>query len=192
MKTARPALFLDRDGVIVHDIDGEAVRSPDSLRIVSGIVEVLQSARRAGYLLVVVSNQPDVALGKVTVETRMEIEQAFVRLLETQGISFDAVRYCYHHERGTVRGLSGSCECRKPKPGMLIDAADELNIDLASSLIVGDRASDIKAGESAGVRTVLYDPRQAQDLYLSLHRITPDNTITSFSELIPLLAAPVL
>src|SRR2546425_1008767 len=145
----RRAAFLGRDGVLNRALvrDGQPY-SPSGLHeveIPSGVPEACQRLRRDGFLLVVVTNQPEVARGRLTRQVVEEIND-FVR----SRIPLDDVRACYHDDRD-------GCDCRKPKPGMLLAAARDLNISLNRSFVVGDRWRDIEAGRRAGCRTVLID-----------------------------------
>ena len=185
---SRPVLFLDRDGVIVREVDGGAAQSPEALALMPEIVEVLKHARDYGYLLVVASNQPDFALGNITLARRDEIEHSFVKLLVSAGVALDRIYYCYHHENAVHPSLRVACGCRKPKPGLLFQAEQELSIDLASSYLLGDRASDIRAGVDAGVHTILLDPHGKQQAYLHEHKVQPEYRIRVLGEAISLLS----
>jgi len=143
------AVFLDRDGVLNRAliVDGRP-HSPSGLHeveIPSGAPEACARLREAGFLLVVVTNQPEVARGRLTRKSVEEINN-FLR----GRVPFDDVRVCYHDD-------ADECDCRKPKPGMLLAAARDFNIDLTRSFVVGDRWRDIEAGRRAGCRTVLID-----------------------------------
>jgi D-glycero-D-manno-heptose 1,7-bisphosphate phosphatase len=140
----RRAVFLDRDGVINRALvrDGKPY-PPDSLaefEILSGVPDALEQLRGAGFLNVVVTNQPDVATGK---QRREVVEAMHARLLAS--LAIDAVKVCYHV-------AEDNCACRKPKPGMLLEAASEKGIDLAASFLVGDRWRDIGAAHAAGCK----------------------------------------
>jgi len=140
------AIFLDRDGVLIRsDLrDGKpiAVQELTRMEILPGVEGACRALRQAGFLLVIVTNQPDVGRGLVARET---VEAMNTVLVTALGI--DDVRVCFHD------GYS-PCECRKPRPGMLLDAARTLGIDLHASVMVGDRSGDIEAGHAAGCRTV--------------------------------------
>ncbi len=143
----RRAVFLDRDGVInaVTVVDGVS-RPPatlDQLDILDGVAEALDVLGRAGYLRLVVTNQPDVARG----QQDREVVEAIHRHLSAT-LPLDGIFVCYHDN-------SEHCTCRKPKPGLLLQAAAEFEIDLSRSVMVGDRDTDIAAGQAAGCRTVL-------------------------------------
>lgn len=153
----RSGVFLDRDGVINRAIirNGKpyAPESIDSFEFLPGVLEAITSLRVAGFCLIVITNQPDVGAGR---QTRSTVEAMHNQLRAT--LDVDDVRVCYHID-------ADECECRKPKPGMILDAAHHWNIDLARSVLVGDRWRDIEAGKAAGCRTILvgqsYDERQA-------------------------------
>ncbi len=145
----RRAAFLDRDGVLNRALvrDGRP-HSPAGLHEVEippGVPEACERLRHDGFLLVVVTNQPEVARGRLTRQSVEEIND-FLR----SRLRLDDVRVCYHDD-------PDDCDCRKPKPGMLLAAARDLNISLNRSFVVGDRWSDIEAGRRAGCRTVLID-----------------------------------
>jgi D-glycero-D-manno-heptose 1,7-bisphosphate phosphatase len=146
----RPAVFLDRDGVIVRDVD--QVLNADALEIYDGVVAALAEARARGYAVVVITNQPVVARGLVTEE---EIDAIHAVLQARLGGGIDAFYVCPHHPNATLERYRVACECRKPRPGLLLRAARELEIDLQRSVMIGDRASDVAAGARAGTQTVL-------------------------------------
>ncbi len=141
----RPALFLDRDGVLnrawVRDGIPHPPASLEELEILPGVVAALSALKAAGYALVVVTNQPDVARGKQS-RQRVEVMHDYLR----QTLPLDAVLTCFHDD-------GDHCECRKPRPGLLLQAASELGLDLRASFMVGDRWKDVEAGRRAGCRT---------------------------------------
>ena len=149
--TPSKAVFLDRDGVINRAlIRGGMPYAPSSLaefEFLPGVAEACAILKQAGFLLVVVTNQPDVGRGTMKPETVEAIHEQ-MRL----ALPLDRVEVCYHPGRN-----DSECDCRKPKPGMLLRAAREMNIDLAHSFMVGDRWRDIDAGHAAGVTTILID-----------------------------------
>jgi histidinol-phosphate phosphatase family protein len=108
-------------------------------------------------VLVCVTNQPAAAKGKVTVEQLLDTHERVLELLEQEGVRVEASRLCLHHPEGLPGELSRPCSCRKPAPGMLLDAADALNLDLGSSWMLGDTDGDVLAGSAAGARTVLIE-----------------------------------
>lgn len=142
----RPAVFLDRDGTLIEDVGYP--RDPATVSVLDGSMSALRELSRLGFALVVVSNQSGIARGFVTSAEAAAVHERFVSLCEVDGVHFDAVVYCPH-------GPTDGCECRKPAPGMLLDVAGRLKLDLESSFMVGDKASDIEAGRRAGCRTIL-------------------------------------
>jgi D-glycero-D-manno-heptose 1,7-bisphosphate phosphatase len=160
---ARPAAFIDRDGVLnegVPDPESGALESPlrvGDVRLLPGVAAALRELADAGFLLVCVTNQPAAAKGKMTVEEVHVVHGRVLELLALDGARFDASYLCPHHPSGVVAELSGPCPCRKPAPGMLLEAADALGIDLGASWMFGDTDTDVEAGAAAGCRTVLID-----------------------------------
>jgi D-glycero-D-manno-heptose 1,7-bisphosphate phosphatase len=145
----RRAVFLDRDGVINRAVvrDGRPY-PPDTLReleILPGVAQALLRLRGAGFLTVVVTNQPDVATGR---QSRATVDSMHARLL--QDLALDAIKVCFHAD-------TDGCACRKPRPGMLLEAARELGISLPNSIMIGDRWRDIAAGQAAGCRCYFLD-----------------------------------
>lgn len=159
----RAAAFLDRDGVLnelVADPRSGLAESPltiEDVRLMPGAAAAVARLVQAGYLPVCVSNQPAAAKGKVSVAQLIAVHERVSALLEHDGVRLAAWRLCLHHEQGIVPELARTCACRKPAPGMLLDAAAELGVDLASSWMVGDTDADIAAGRAAGCRTVLIE-----------------------------------
>ena len=162
--TNRPAVFLDRDGVLIrtHVADGKpaAVTPSDTVALCEGAEEACAALSRAGFALVMVTNQPDVKRGRTTREFVEATNRALARTL-----ALDDVRVCYHDD-------GDGCDCRKPKPGLILAAADALGIDLARSVMVGDRGRDIEAGARAGCRTILVGTAFGDPLpYAPDHRV---------------------
>ncbi len=112
---------------------------------------------QAGYALVCVSNQPAAAKGKTTLERLQAVHERVVELLKEEGVELEVSFLCPHHPDGVVPELSGPCDCRKPAPGMLLDAAGNLAIDLGASWMLGDTDADVEAGQAGGCRTVLIE-----------------------------------
>jgi D-glycero-D-manno-heptose 1,7-bisphosphate phosphatase len=183
----RPAVFFDRDGIIVKSVNGEAPTTPEELELIPEIIMVLKKTREKGYLMLVASNQPDVALGLISEETKNRMEEKFVSLLSAQGIVVDRIYYCHHDERGTNPKYSIVCDCRKPKPGLLLRGIEEFDIDKEKSFMIGDRASDVKAGIRGGVKTILFDPKREQDDFLFQHEIKPDYEIDELWQILQII-----
>jgi D-glycero-D-manno-heptose 1,7-bisphosphate phosphatase len=154
------AVLLDRDGVLnelVRDPVSGAPESPlraQDVRLTRG-VGALGELARAGAVLACVSNQPAAAKGKVSVEQLYEVHARVLELLAREGVHIAAWRLCLHHPEGTVGELSRACTCRKPAPGMLLEVAAQLELDLADAWMVGDTDGDVAAGKAAGCHTVL-------------------------------------
>lgn len=161
--TGRPAAFLDRDGVLNEFVVDPVSGIPDSphraedVRLIPGAAAAAAGLARAGFVLVCVSNQPAAAKGKASIATLLDVHRRVTELLAREGAKLEASRLCWHHPEGIVRELAMRCACRKPEPGMLLDAASELNIDLSASWMVGDSDVDVAAGRAAGCRTVLIE-----------------------------------
>jgi len=141
-----PAVFLDRDGTLIEDVGYP--RDPDLVRLLDGAAEALLRLAEAGFRLVVVSNQSGIGRGMVGAEEAQAVHDRFVAEFERRGIAFDGAKYCPH-------APDEGCDCRKPAPGLLLAAANELGLDLERSFMIGDKHSDAEAGRRAGCRTVL-------------------------------------
>lgn len=149
------AIFLDRDGVINKYV--EFLHHINDFELMEGVAEAIRKINESGYLAIVVTNQPVVARGEVTYEGLEEIHNKMETLLGREGAYLDAIYFCPHHPDsgydGEIRELKIDCECRKPKPGMLLKAAKYFNIDLEQSWMIGDSEIDIRAGKAAGCHT---------------------------------------
>ena len=151
------AIFLDRDGTINQYVG--FLRNIADFELIPGVAEAIRKINASGYLAIVVTNQPVIARGEVTVEELQLIHYKMETLLGAEGAYLDAIYYCPHHPHkgyeGEIPDLKIDCDCRKPKPGMLIRAAEDYNIDLTQSWMIGDGENDIKAGKAAGCETAL-------------------------------------
>lgn len=146
------AVFLDRDGTI--NVEKEYLYRSDEFEFIPGAVEAIQVLNQAGYLVIVVTNQSGVARGYYTEDDVENLHRFVARELAHYGARVDAWLYCPHHPAG--RGsYSLPCACRKPLPGMLVEAARRYDIDLNASIMIGDKQADIAAGKAAGCRTML-------------------------------------
>lgn len=162
----RSAVFLDRDGVInryVYNAEFGTVDSPvhpREFQLLPGAGEAIASFNRMGLPAVVVSNQPGIAKGKMTAALLDAINEEMRLQLAASGARLDAVLYCRHHSESVFAEYRRVCDCRKPKPGMLLRAASERSLDLSRSFFIGDDVPDVLAGRAAGVTTVLLSPRR--------------------------------
>jgi D-glycero-D-manno-heptose 1,7-bisphosphate phosphatase len=150
---SRKAIFLDKDGTLIenHPFD----RRPEHIQWLPGTIEGLRLLHRAGYALIVVSNQGGIAQGRFTVEDLRQEDLGLRAELAKFEVPLAGFYYCPHHPDGRVPSFSVECYCRKPYPGLLIQAANELNVDLTHSWMIGDILHDVAAGRAAGCRTIL-------------------------------------
>lgn len=165
----RRAVFLDRDGVLNRSrvVDGKAYapRHPRQFHLMPGAAAAVAALKRAGFVVVVVTNQPDVGHGKISA---VDIDEMHARLMARASV--DAVMVCTHRQ-------DQGCACRKPRPGMLLGAIRRYRIDPKLSFMVGDRSSDVAAGRAAGARTIFIDRRYAEGL-----TERPDARVRSLAE----------
>lgn len=147
--TGRRAAFLDRDGVV--NIDRGYVHRWEDFRFVPGAVDAMRRLREAGYLLVIVTNQSGIARGMYTEADYQALTQRMREALRAAGAEVAAVFHCPHHPEGSVASYRRDCDCRKPRPGMLLEAAHTMGLSLPDSLLVGDKPSDLEAAHAAGV-----------------------------------------
>jgi D-glycero-D-manno-heptose 1,7-bisphosphate phosphatase len=181
----KKAVFLDRDGVLNEQIfnpdtnEYEPPHRPEDVKLYPSTIPCLRKLHGAGYELFLISNQPDYAKGKVTLESLEEVNKKFLFILSSERISFRDFYYCFDHPNGIVKEYSFVCECRKPEPYFLLKAQKDHSIDLAESWMVGDRDTDIECGRAARVRTILInDPHSADKRGKS----NPDFTVKDLSE----------
>lgn len=157
----RPALFLDRDGVI--NIDHGYVCKQEDFEFVDGIFELCRQARQLGYLIFVVTNQAGIGRGYYTERDFLNLSDWMCGVFEAQSVVIDKVYFCPSHPEHGVGKYKVDSPYRKPGPGMILQAAEEFGVDLQQSVLVGDKVSDIKAGLAAGVGcTLLYRPWTAE------------------------------
>jgi D-glycero-D-manno-heptose 1,7-bisphosphate phosphatase len=145
----RRAMFLDRDGVLIEDAG--LLTHADEIRVFPGVPEALERLKQAGFALVVISNQAVVARGLLTETQVAELEREVEARL---GTKLDGFYFCPHHPQATLPEYRTQCDCRKPRPGLIFQAARELGLDLPGSFMVGDRPTDLLAGVRAGCRTI--------------------------------------
>ena len=180
------AVFLDRDGVLISDV--HLLTRTEQITILPNVASALRDLARAGWKLMVASNQTVVARGLVSEVEVGEIHRTICSAIVAQGgAQIDAWYYCPHHPQATVTAYRADCDCRKPRPGLLLRAAVEHDVDLARSFMIGDRMTDIIAGASAGCRTVLVETGQHLAPLIETSdsiddSILPDHTCASLAE----------
>lgn len=156
LSNKQKAIFLDRDGTINKYVG--FLRKTEQMELVEDAAEAIKIINRSGYLAVIITNQPVIARGEVTFDELEKINNKMETLLGKEGAYLDGIYFCPHHPHkgyeGEVPELKIDCNCRKPKPGLLIKAARELNIDLEKSWMIGDSDSDVQAGKNAGCKAV--------------------------------------
>lgn len=166
-KVVRPAIFLDRDGVLNPTVfnpatgNMESPLTPGDFRLCEGVIPALRRFQQAGYCLILVSNQPNYALGKCSYDTHQVIRHKLESQLDAGGIRFTRSCYCLHHPRGLTPGYSGPCKCRKPSPWFLLRARDDLALSLGESWMIGDQLTDTQCGHAAGARTIRIVPGES-------------------------------
>lgn len=157
LKYKQKAVFLDRDGTINKYVG--FLRNIDDFELLPGVADAIKKINVSGYLAIVVTNQPVIARGEVSFKELEQIHNKMETLLGASGAYLDSIYFCPHHPHKGYKGerpeLKFDCECRKPKPGMLLKAAEDFNIDLSQSWMIGDEENDIKAGIAAGCHTAL-------------------------------------
>ena len=151
MSTPRRALFLDRDGVI--NVEKNYVWRIEDFEFIPGIFELCAMAQQLGFMLVVITNQAGIGRGYYTEADYQTLTNWMLGQFRTRGIAIDRVYYCPYHPTAGVGKYRCDSNDRKPNPGMILSARDELNLDLSESVLVGDKDSDIEAGIAAGVKT---------------------------------------
>lgn len=181
LKNQQRAVFLDRDGTINKYVG--FVANHNQFELIPGVAETIKKLNDMGYLVIVVTNQPVIARGETSFEELEIIHNKMETLLGKEGAYIDAIYYCPHHPHkgyeGEIPELKIECECRKPKPGMLLEAAHDYNIDLEKSWMIGDSKNDILAGKNAGCMTALVS--------LNYEKYGQDVTLTSLSDIIEIL-----
>ena len=181
LKNKQKAIFLDRDGTINKYVG--FLKNDKDFELIPGVSSAVKSFNDNGYLVIVITNQPVIARGEVTIEELNNIHNKMETLLGKDGAYVDAIYYCPHHPHkgyeGEITELKIECECRKPKPGLILKAAKDFNIDIASSWMIGDSENDILAGKNAGCKTALISSE--------LKNYGQDKTVKSLNDFINIL-----
>ncbi len=171
------AVFLDRDGTINKYVG--FLRNIDDFELIEGVAEAIKLINQSGYLAIVVTNQPVIARGEVTWEELNDIHKKMATLLGKEGAYVDGIYICPHHPdkgfEGERQEYKIDCDCRKPKPGLLLQAAKDFNIDLSESYMIGDSHRDVEAGENAGVKkSILIKENNENGLLSIINEIIKD------------------
>lgn len=191
---ANRAVFLDRDGVLnelVYYPEEGRVGSPMSakqLRVSALLPETLKEIKSHGYKLIVISNQPGVARKQFTLRELEKMNDKIKKKLKRSHVYLDGEYYCLHHPHALIKKYRLNCGCRKPKPGLLLQAAKDHKLDLSKSFFVGDAISDVKAGKAAGTKTVLIgNMTDLLNRVIAREHAEPDYMVAGLKEVISLL-----
>lgn len=174
---ANKAIFLDKDGTLVEDVPYNV--DPDLIRLCAGAVEAVRSLFLLGYQIFVITNQSGVALGYFSESALLGVQQCLRDLLAEGGVTLTGFYYCPHYPDGSPYAIR--CGCRKPQPGLILQAAADHRIDLSQSWFIGDILNDVEAGRAAGCRTVLIDNGNETEWELSCERL-PHHIVANLGE----------
>jgi histidinol-phosphate phosphatase family protein len=174
----RPAVFLDKDGTLVDDVPYNA--DPSRIALLPGVLLGALALASAGYRLIVVSNQPGVALGMFKRDALARVEARIRELFGAVGVEIDGFYWCPHAPESAGKRRAG-CACRKPRPGLLLAAAEAHRVDLARSWMIGDILDDVEAGHRAGCRSILVD-RGSETCWQAGEYRTPDAIVGQFDD----------
>ncbi|WP_129715853.1 HAD-IIIA family hydrolase [Pedobacter sp. SYP-B3415] len=175
----RPAIFLDKDGTLIHDVPYNV--DPSLIRLSEHTIEGLRLFQESGFALIVISNQSGVARGLFPVEALEGVERRLRELLLAEGICLDDFIFCPHHPEGVVPAYTCDCACRKPKPGMILLAARRHKIDLSRSWMIGDILDDAEAGKRSGCQSVVISNGN-EDQWIPGPYREPDLIVPSLNE----------
>ena len=162
------AVFLDRDGVVnelVYFPEHGIIDSPSiagQFRLCRGVPEAIKNFQRAGYKVIIASNQPGIAKGHILLNDFKRIRNTMKTQLAQEDVVLDGEYYCLHHPQAKIERYRIDCACRKPKPGLIVNAARDLDIDIAESWFIGDNLTDMQAGRNAGCHTLLIGKMHCQ------------------------------
>jgi D-glycero-D-manno-heptose 1,7-bisphosphate phosphatase len=193
-KIMNHAVFLDRDGVInkivYHPDMGilDTPFTPAQFELLPNVGKSIRLLNRLGLLTILVSNQPGIAKGQLNWKTFQAIEKKMFKLLNKEKAKLDGIYYCFHHPEAKVKEYRKKCNCRKPKPGLLLQAASDFHLDLKHSYLIGDGITDIQAGKSAGCITFLLG-REKCDLcrLLTEKKVKPDFIVPNLYQAVKII-----
>ncbi|MFX1311017.1 MAG: D-glycero-beta-D-manno-heptose 1,7-bisphosphate 7-phosphatase [Promethearchaeota archaeon] len=175
MNEKNKAIFLDRDGVINKEIS--YLSDPQDFEFIEGSIEALKILKQKGFLLIIITNQAGIARGYFTEEILNKIHDKMISILKHNKIELDSIYYCPHHP-----DFTGPCNCRKPKPGMILKATLKYNLDLSESFMVGDTLNDIETGKAAHCKTVLVLTGYGKKEQRKISNIIPDMVVNNLME----------
>ncbi len=178
------AVFFDRDDTLIKDYN--YINDPDQVQLLPGVADALIQISQMGYKLVVVSNQSGIARGILTLKALEQIHDRLKQLLAEQGAYIDEIYYCPYHPEGVIKKYAKESDSRKPLPGMLLKAADEMDIDLTQSWMIGDADRDVLAGQRAGCMTILVNPPDKL-IPLKMRESNPDYHATNIKEAVNII-----
>lgn len=147
------AFFLDRDGVIIRNIP--YLKDESQVELLNGVGEAINKIKQTGFKCIVITNQSGVARGLVSIEDVQRVNDRIRSTLVQKGDILDAFYFCPHHPDGSVKEFAVDCECRKPNPGLLLRAAEDYNLELSESVMIGDEEKDLQAGKKAGCKSFI-------------------------------------
>lgn len=172
-------IFLDKDGTLIPDIPYNV--DPAQISLLPGAAEGLRALYAAGYKIIIITNQSGVARGLFTEVDLIGVEARLRDLLAEEGVPLAGFYYCPHHVAGTRPEYAIACECRKPEPGLILKAAQDYDVDLSESWMIGDILNDVQAGRRAGCRTILVDNGNETEWQITPQRI-PHHTVQDLRE----------
>ena len=186
VKFKNKAIFLDRDGTVIVGLP--YLSKVDQIKLNHNAAEGIKEFNEKGYLVIIITNQSGVARGYFNEERLLEINEELKKQLYVKNAKIDAIYYCPHMPEDLITDGSAACQCRKPKPGMILEAAKEYNIDLKKSLMVGDTPGDILAGKNAGCKTAIIDKgKKFYDINRDTNKVQPDYIVKNLHEVAMLL-----
>jgi D-glycero-D-manno-heptose 1,7-bisphosphate phosphatase len=172
------AVFIDRDGTLIKDIPYNADTS--LIEFLPNAIEALARLKRNNFLLIIISNQSGIAKGIFTIDALKEMHKVVRQTLSNFNVQLDGIYFCPHHPDGKIKEYSIECDCRKPMPGLILKAADEHNIDVGNSWMVGDILNDVEAGNAAGCRTIFLHNGNETEWIINEKR-TPAFVVTNWN-----------
>jgi len=189
------ALFIDRDGIVIkmcYDRQSGTVdiaRCAEEVELMPGIIELLKKSKKKGYLNILISNQPQIGLKKINKKNFRKVKEKWTELLKKEKVILDGQYFCFHHPFAKILKYKKACKCRKPNPGMILQASKEFDIDLRKSWFLGDGVNDVMAGKKAGCRTILLgniiETEYLRVIERKLKGIKPDLLVKNLREVIP-------